>query len=150
MYFEDLESRVNVGFRLDPVTIEKEKMLAFAKEYDNHPLHTDEAYAETTQFERLIAPGIMSFMSVWNQYLKKDPIGTELVAGASNNVEWYAPVYAGDTLTGMAAITRTLAKNPYTGVVEITIEAYNQKSDLVLRGITEVVVKRRGWDSPSL
>jgi len=34
--------------------------------------------------------------------------------------------------------------------VEITIEAYNQKGDMVLRGITEVVVKRRGWDSPSL
>ena len=40
-------------------------MMAFAHDYDNIPLHADEEYAKKTPFEKLIAPGVMSFMSVW-------------------------------------------------------------------------------------
>ena len=67
MYFDDL----NIGMRVDipSAVIEKEKMMAFARDYDNIPLHTDEEYAKTTVFGRLIAPGVMSFMSVWAKYL---------------------------------------------------------------------------------
>ena len=32
-------------------------MLQFAYDYDNVPLHTDEEYAKTTHFGKLIAPG---------------------------------------------------------------------------------------------
>ena len=63
MYFDDLK----IGMTVDvaPAVIEKEKMIAFARDYDNIPLHTDEDYASKTPFGRLIAPGVMSFMSVW-------------------------------------------------------------------------------------
>ena len=62
MYFED----IRLGMQVDtaPALIEKEKMLAFARDYDPIPLHTDEQYAKTTPFGGLIAPGVMSFMSV--------------------------------------------------------------------------------------
>ena len=48
-----------------PAVIKKEKMIDFALDYDNIPLHTDEEYVKTTPFGKLIAPGVMSFMSVW-------------------------------------------------------------------------------------
>ncbi|MBQ3065582.1 MAG: dehydratase, partial [Clostridia bacterium] len=44
-------------------------MIAFAQEYDPIPLHTDEEYAKASPFGGLIAPGVMSFMSVWAKYL---------------------------------------------------------------------------------
>ena len=47
-----------------PALIKKEKMLDFACDYDHVPLHTDEEYAKTTPFGKLIALGVMSFMSV--------------------------------------------------------------------------------------
>ena len=50
-------------------------MLAFAKEYDDLPMHTDEEYAKTTHFGKLIAPGVMSFMAVWAKYLEVDFFG---------------------------------------------------------------------------
>lgn len=62
MYFEDIE--VNTEIDIAPAVIEKDKMLDFARLYDNIPLHTDEEYAKTTPFGRLIAPGVMSFMAV--------------------------------------------------------------------------------------
>ena len=36
-----------------PAVIRKEKMMAFARDYDLIPLHTDEEYARTTPFGRL-------------------------------------------------------------------------------------------------
>ena len=62
MYFEDIE--FNTEIDIAPAVIEKDKMLDFARLYDNIPLHTDEEYAKTTPFGRLIAPGVMSFMAV--------------------------------------------------------------------------------------
>ena len=138
MYFEDL--KIGMAVETAPAVIEKEKMLAFAQTYDNIPLHTDEEYARTTPFGKLIAPGVMSFMSVWAKYLEVDFFGKELLAGRSTKIEWLKPVYADDVLTGKATITNLVKRNPKNGLVEISIEAYNQKGELVLKDVTEAVV----------
>lgn len=141
MYFDDL--KVGMSADLDPVTIDKDKMIAFAKEYDNIPLHTDEEYAKTTPFGGLIAPGVMSFMAVWASYLKVDYFGDELLAGKSTRMEWFKPVYPGDVLTGKASITNLVKRNERNGLTELTIDIYNQNGDLVLSDVTESVVKCR-------
>ena len=136
---------MNVGMCVEiaPAVIEKEKMLDFARLYDSIPLHTDEAYAKTTPFGGLIAPGVMSFMSVWAKYLEADFFGEELLAGKSTKIEWHKPVYAGDILRGRAEITRLEKRNPKNGLVEITIQACNQNGVLVLSNVTEAIVKCR-------
>ena len=141
MYFDDL--RIGMAVETAPAVIEKEKMMAFARDYDNIPLHTDEEYARTTPFGRLIAPGVMSFMSVWAKYLEVDFFGEELLAGKSTRIEWLKPVYADDVLTGTAVITDLVKRNPRNGLVEITIEACNQRGELVLRDVTEAIVRCR-------
>ena len=141
MYFEDLKLHMTVD--IAPAVIRKEKMVAFAKDYDPSPLHTDEEYAKTTRFGQLIAPGVMSFMSVWAKYLESDFFGSELVAGKSTKIEWIRPVFADDVLTGTAEITGLTERNPRNGLVEITIRAYNQNGELVLTDVTEAIVKRR-------
>ena len=139
MYFDDLK----IGMTADtaPAFIEKQKMLDFAHTYDNIPLHTDEEYAKKTPFGKLIAPGVMSFMSVWAKYLEVDFFGKELLAGKSTKIEWIKPVFAEDTLTGKATITNLVRRNAKNGLVEVTIEAYNQNGELVLTDVTEAVVK---------
>lgn len=115
MYFDDLKLGMSVDTA--PALIEKEKMMAFARDYDNLPLHTDEEYAKTTPFGKLIAPGVMSFMSVWAKYLEVDFFGEELLAGKSTRIEWLKPVYADDVV--------------------------NQYGELVLKDVTEAIVKCR-------
>ena len=141
MYFDDIQLGMTV--EIPPAVIEKEKMLDFARLYDNIPLHTDEEYAKTTPFGRLIAPGVMSFMSVWAKYLEVDLFGDELLAGKSTKIEWHKPVYAEDVLTSRATVTNLVKRNEKNGLVEITIQAYNQHGDLVLSDVTEAVVKCR-------
>ena len=139
MYFEELTLGMSV--HTEPATIRKEKMIAFAKDYDNIPLHTDEEYAKGTPFGRIIAPGVMSFMSVWAKYLEVDFFGRELLAGKSTKIEWIKPVFADDELTGKATVTKLVRRNEKNGLVEVTINAYNQNGELVLTDVTEAIVK---------
>ena len=139
MFFDDLV--LGTTAEIEPVTINREKMMAFAYEYDNIPLHTDDAYARNTPFGRIIAPGVMSFMSVWAKYLEIDFIGEELLAGKSTKIEWIKPVFAGDILTGKATITKLVKRNSRNGLAEITIDVYNQNGNLVLKDVTESIVK---------
>ena len=139
MYFDDI--KLGMTLEISPAVIEREKMLSFARDYDNIPLHTDEEYAKKTHFGKLIAPGVMSFMSVWAKFLEIDFLGDELLAGKSTKIEWTKPVFADDVLTGKATITKLIKRNPKNGLVEISIEAYNQNGELVLTDVTEAIVK---------
>ena len=141
MYFDDLQ--IGMTVEIAPAVIEIEKMIAFARDYDNIPLHTDEEYAKSTPFGRLIAPGVMSFMSVWAKYLEVDFFGEELLAGKSTKIEWLKPVFADDVLTGKGTITNLVRRSVRNGLAEITIEAYNQHGELVLTDVTEAIVKCR-------
>ncbi|MBE6575325.1 MAG: hypothetical protein E7654_03520 [Ruminococcaceae bacterium] len=141
MYFDDI--RIGMTAEIAPAVIEKEKMLDFARTYDNIPLHTDEEYAKTTPFGRLIAPGVMSFMTLWARYLEVDFFGGELLAGRSTKIEWLKPVFADDVLRGTATVTNAVRRNSRNGLVEIAIDAYNQAGELVLTNVTEAIVKCR-------
>jgi len=139
MYFNEL--KLGMSVEIPPALIEKQKMMDFAYAYDNIPLHTDEAYAKASPFGALIAPGVMSFMSVWAKYLEVDFFGKALLAGKSTKIEWHKPVYAGDVLQGKAVITNLTRRSARNGVAEITIEVYNQKGIHVLSNVTEAIVK---------
>ena len=138
MFFEDL--KIGMMVETAPAVIEKEKMMAFAREYDNIPLHTDEEYAKRSPFGQLIAPGVMSFMSVWAKYLEVDFFGEELLAGRSTKIEWLKPVFADDVLTGKATITNLVQRNAKNGLAEMSVDVYNQHGELVLKNVTEAVV----------
>ena len=141
MYFDDL--KLGMSVEIAPAVIEKQKMMEFAYLYDNIPLHTDEEYAKASPFGQLIAPGVMSFMSVWARYLEADFFGKELLAGKSTKIEWHKPIYAEDVLRGRAEITNLVKRNARNGLVEVTIEAYNQKDEHILSNVTEAIVKCR-------
>ena len=139
MYFEEfvLGSITNI----EPVIINKEDMLSFANKYDSIPLHTDEEYAKSTIFGSLIAPGVMSFMSVWAKYLEIDLAGDELLAGKSTKIEWFKPVFANDILTSTCTVSKLTKRNVKNGIVELTFEVFNQNGELVLTDVTEMIVK---------
>ncbi|MCR5110085.1 MAG: MaoC family dehydratase N-terminal domain-containing protein [Ruminococcus sp.] len=141
MYFDEM--KLGMSVEIAPAVIDKDKMLAFAKEYDNLPLHTDEEYAKKTHFGKLIAPGVMSFMAVWAKYLEVDFFGNELLAGKSTKIEWHKPVFAEDVLSGKATITNLIKRNDKNGIVAVSFDVYNQKGELVLTNVTEAIVKCR-------
>ena len=140
MFYNEL--KIGMQIKTEPVTMQNDEMLSFSQKYDNVPLHTDEEYAKSTHFGQNIAPGMLSFLAVWSKYLEQDFFGEELLAGTSQKIEWFKPVFANDTLTGIAEITNLTDRNPRNGLAELTIHVYNQKDELVLTGITECIVKK--------
>lgn len=141
MYFDDF--KLDYTVEIPSAVIEKQRMLDFAHRYDNIPLHTDEEYAKTTPFGKLIAPGFMSFLEVWAKYLEIDLFGEELIAGKSTKVEWHKPVFVDDVLTGKAVVTNLIPRNERNGIVELSISVQNQHGVTVISSVTEAVVKRR-------
>ena len=139
MYFE--EFKAGTQFNIDNVVIDKNDMIDFAKKYDCIPIHTNEEYAKKTMFGDLIAPGVMSFMSVWAKYLETDLAGEQLLAGKSTKIEWMKPVYAYDVLNAKCTVSKLTKRNEKNGLVELTFEVFNQKGELVLTDVTEMVVK---------
>lgn len=141
MYLEELT--VGSKYPIPSVVIEKSQMLEFARLYDPIPLHLDEEYAKNSRFGRLIAPGVMSFMAVWSKFVEDDLFGEQLLAGKSTKIEWFAPVFAEDVLTGTAEITALTPRNPYNGIAEVTITAVNGEGKTVLSSVTEAVILRK-------
>ena len=126
-----------------PAAVSRQEMLAFSRQYDNVPLHTDEDYAKATHFGQLLAPGMLSFLLVWAKYLEQDFFGEQLLAGTSQRIEWSKPVFAEDILTGVAEITNLTDRSPRNGLAELTLRVYNQNQELVLTGVTECVVRKK-------
>ena len=49
--------------------------------------------------------------------------------------------FTGDVLTAKPTITKLTPRNEKNGIVEVTIDAFNQKGELVLTDVTEAIVK---------
>ena len=141
MYLDDIQ--LNMEMDIPEVVIDQQRMMEFARLYDPIPLHMDEEYAKNTRFGRLIAPGVMSFMAVWAEFVKLNLFGEELIAGKSTKIEWFKPVYAGDVLKGKAWVSDIVRRNAYNGIAVVTVDVYNLHGERVLTDTTESVVKYR-------
>lgn len=144
MYLDDMT--VGTSFEVGPVTIDKDKMVAFSLEYDPFRVHHDEEFAAKSRYGRLIAPGVMTFMMMWAKVIESGFFGEQQIAGKSTHIEWCKPAYPGDVLTGRCTVTRITPRNPYNGIAETLVEVYNQHGELVLTNVTESVIKYRKAD----
>ena len=136
---------IQVGDYIDvkPAQIDEQEMMDFSRRFNPVPIHVDEDYAKNTKFGKVIASGMMSFLVVWANYIPYDFAGEHLIAGKSSHIEWFKPVFAGDVLTGKATVTAVKPRNDYNGILEVTIDIYNQEDELVLKNVTESIVRRK-------
>ena len=141
MFFDELS--VGQTFPIPPVTITEEAIRSFATAYDPLPVHLDAEYAAATPFGGIIAPGVMSFMTVWAEFLRMNGWGKNFIAGKNTKIEWFAPVYAGDVLRGEAEVVALEQHKPGSGVAFIGFAVYNQHDVKVIYDLTELVLKAR-------
>ena len=137
------EIKIGEKIKIAPAVVEEEEMLAFSRRFNNIPVHTDADYAKITKFGKPLASGVMSFLVVWANYIQLDFAGEQLIAGKSSKIDWFKPVFAGDVLTGTAEVTAITPRNDYNGVLEVTIDVFNQSGERVLKNGTESIVMRK-------
>ncbi|HLF50031.1 MAG TPA: MaoC family dehydratase [Methylomirabilota bacterium] len=132
-YWEDIKEGdvVELGSR----TMEKDSMVAFAREFDPQPFHTDEKAAEASIWGGLIASGWLTgsvLMRIFYDGYLKDTAG--LGSPGIDELRWLKPVRPGDTLTVRLTVLETAASRskPDRGIVRSLMEVVNQHGEIVM------------------
>jgi acyl dehydratase len=133
LHFEDLA--VGQVIDLGHVSVSKEMIFEFAREFDPLPFHLDEAAARASLLGGLASSGWqtggLSLRMLVDAFLSK-------VASAGglgfSDLKWKNPVMAGDTIGGTVTIAelRRSAGHPQWGIMSLDFDVRNQKNQPVL------------------
>ena len=132
-YWEDFKPGqvIELGSR----TIDTGSILAFAREFDPQPFHTDEEAARHTIFGGLIASGWHTgslTMRLFYDGLIKDVVS--LGSPGFDELRWVKPVRPGDTLSARFTVLECVASRskPDRGVIRALLETRNQHGEVVM------------------
>ncbi len=133
-YFEDYVPGLTVD--CGAFSISEAEIIAFAKEYDPQPFHTDPVAAAAGPFGGLIASGWQT-TSMMMRLLVEHFVSPESGLGAAgvDEIRWPKPVRPGDTLHVRATVMEARRSNskPDRGIVRSLAEVTNQHGDTVMR-----------------
>jgi acyl dehydratase len=138
LYFEDIEP--GHVYELGTRTVTESEIVAFAREWDPQPFHTDAEAAKESVFGGLIASGWQTG-AMWMRMYVDTMLGS--AARGSPGIEelrWLAPVRPGDTLSGRLTVLEATpsATKPDRGTIRIRGEMVNQD------GVTVMSMTSRG------
>ena len=142
-YFEDLL----VGQVEESVarTVDRDAMLAFARQYDPQYFHADVEDAKRSTFGGVIASGIYT-MALWRQLDHEIAHDIAWICGiAWDHVRFPLALRAGDTVRARAQCLskRESRKHAGRGVVVYEYELFNQRDELVFTCRSTNLVERR-------
>jgi acyl dehydratase len=146
LYAEDLREGQEFPFGSYPMV--EDEMLAFARQYDPIPIHTDPAAAAASPFGGLIASGLHT-MAIY-QRLIVEAMWTRVagIAGRSFQIRLSKPVRAGNKLTGRARITTiTHRSERHDAVVIISSNVTTEDGETVLAVVLDTLVAARPMPS---
>src|SRR3954468_21513271 len=133
----------------EPLTVTRDAIVGFAKDFDFQPFHIDETAAETTFAGRLIGSGWHT-AALGMRLLQEGPFkgGSSLGAPGIAELRWLAPVLPGDalTLTFRVVGMRDSATKPGLGFVTAEVSLDNQRGEAVLTQRFTFMLARRGTD----
>ncbi len=133
LYWEDFQ--VGETVEMGSHTFDAEEIIAFGRQYDPQPFHTDPVAAQDSFYGELIASGWHS-CAIGMRLMCETYINRTLSMGSPgvDNIRWLAPVKAGDTLTYRRTVleARASRSRPDAGLVRTRWEAVNQDGVLVL------------------
>ena len=132
-YWDDIKEGDVV--ELGSQTLDKERMVAFAREFDPQPFHTDEKAAEASIYGGLIASGWLTgstLMRLFYEGFLKDM--ASMGSPGIDELRWLKPVRPGDTLSARLIMLETTASRskPDRGLVHSLMEVRNQHGDIVM------------------
>ena len=144
-YFEDFV----VGQVHKPsgrVRVEKDEIIAFAKQFDPQPFHLDEDAARKSIFGRLVASGwhtaaLTMRLIAGSEYRA----ATGTIGLGFEGLRWPIPVHPGDELRIESEVLemRTSKSRPDRGLLKIRTRTFNQDGEVVQELIANAMVPRR-------
>jgi acyl dehydratase len=141
LYAEDIA--VGSETALGEWPISAEEIVAFGRQWDPLPFHTDPARAEELIFGGLVASGAHT-MAIF-QRLAVDAVWSRFasVIGRQMELRMLQPVFAGDTLTATLRWDDVRPRGDGRALVSFHARLANQQAVLVYEVIGNVVITRR-------
>jgi acyl dehydratase len=132
-YFDDFRLGEKTDLGRYPVT--EAEILAFARQYDPQPMHTNHEFAARGPFGGLIASGWHScamFMRLQADAMLKQ--SSAIASPGVDGIRWVRPVRAGDVLRAEAEVVEIVPSRhrPDRGLVKHDCKVFNQKDELVM------------------
>jgi acyl dehydratase len=143
MYLEDFV--VGQIFHSGSVTVELERIKAFAADFDPQPFHLDEAAAGHTLFGRLVASGWQTAALSMRLMVDSDlKVAGGLIGMGVEAIRWPRPVYPSDLLRVESEVleVRTSQSKPDQGIVRIRNTTLNQDNQPVMIQTASLLVPR--------
>jgi len=133
-YFEDFT--VGEVLILGQVTVSEAEIVAYARQFDPQPFHTDPERAKTSVFGGLIASGWHT-VALYMRLLVDGFIGSVAESQGSpgvDKIEWLKPVRPGDRLTGRMTILELIPSKsrPDRGTIRTLGEMMNERGEVVM------------------
>jgi acyl dehydratase len=147
-HFEDLALGEVVG--LGQVTVTKEMIISFAREFDPFPFHLDEAAAKKSLLGGLASSGWQT--AALTLRLLTDAFFSKIAAAGGlgvSDLKWKRPVMKNDTITGTARIVelRRSRSHPQWGVLTMDLDIRNQHNQPVMTMRLANLVEARNPES---
>jgi len=143
-YLEDFA--VGQTFGSGRLRIDKERIFAFAAEFDPQPFHLDEAAARHSIFGGLCASGWHTLAVTMRLLIDGElkPAGGIIGAGL-DECRWPRPVRPGDELRVECEVieVRLSKSRPEQGLIKLRTTTLNQNGEAVLVYVANLVVPRR-------
>lgn len=142
-WFDDL--KIGMIFKSEAVTVSKEDILRFAREYDPQPFHLDDEAARKTVFGGLAASGWHTAAICMRLATECRPFGPHPLLGAGvDDLRWMKPVRPGDTLRLEGEVVDLIpSKSKPHGIVRVKWTAFNQHGEPVYTFNPIGIVPRR-------
>jgi acyl dehydratase len=149
-HFEDLV--VGETIALGSVTVTKEMIFEYAREFDPLPFHLDEAAAKKSLLGGLASSGwqtgALTLRMLGDNFLN----GIAAAGGLGfSNLKWKRPCMAGDTISAQATIAalRRSAHHPDRGIMTVDLIVTNQKGEEVMTMSLANLVETRDAAPPA-
>jgi acyl dehydratase len=142
-YLEDFA--VGDGFETPETEVSLEAIMAFARDYDPQPFHTDPRAAEESIFEGLAASGWHTAaltMRLWVDH--GPPVAGGTVGLGADELRW-KPLRGGDRIRvrGEVIEVRRSRSGAPRGVVRMRLVTLNQRDEEVQHMVTAILVPSR-------
>lgn len=148
-YWEDFE--IGQVFRYGRKHVEREEMLAFARQFDPHPLHLDGDAARAAGLRDIRASGFQvcgfCMRMMVDERLKRS---ASQGSPGIEELRWLLPVHPGDTLTVRQEVVakRRHPRRPEVGFCSSNFDILNQDGDVVMRMFSAGIFRLRNPEAP--
>lgn len=144
LYFEDL--KVGTRFNTPEHTVTAEEIIAFGRQFDPQPFHTDATAAKATFFGQLVASGWhTAAVSMGLMVRGEMPLSGGVIGQAVDNLRWPRPVKPGDRLRVVMEVEALEPHKVRTGFghLRLRCRTLNQDGKAVQEMTANLLIARR-------